>query len=150
MTRSLEPWSSDLGHICYPNMVVHDNNVRNGLLPPQFSSAGCGLSKSCLRDPVGCHPESDPACFFLSFVTDQQGGSVTFELSGPAEGYLAFALSLDKWMVSYMIQNINSHGWILFKWGRILKHEWICTAFVKKRRSLFTFFRHPILCPFPE
>ncbi|KAF3836483.1 hypothetical protein F7725_029041, partial [Dissostichus mawsoni] len=61
-------------------------------------SAGCGLSKSCLRDPVGCHPESDPTCFFLSFVTDQQGGSVTFELSGPAEGYLTFALSLDKWM----------------------------------------------------
>ncbi|KAJ4925459.1 hypothetical protein JOQ06_018189 [Pogonophryne albipinna] len=67
-------------------------------LSEPFSSAGCGLSKSCLRDPVGCHPESDPACFFLSFVTDQQGGSVTFELSGPAEGYLAFALSLDKWM----------------------------------------------------
>ncbi|KAK1885269.1 putative ferric-chelate reductase 1 [Dissostichus eleginoides] len=67
-------------------------------LSEPFSSAGCGLSKSCLRDPVGCHPESDPACFFLSFVTDQQGGSVTFELSGPAEGYLTFALSLDKWM----------------------------------------------------
>ncbi|XP_029313450.1 putative ferric-chelate reductase 1 [Cottoperca gobio] len=68
------------------------------VLSAPFSSVGCGHSKSCLREPVGCHPESDPHCFFLSFIADPHGTSVTFELSGPAEGYLAFALSLDKWM----------------------------------------------------
>ncbi|KAM3860453.1 ferric-chelate reductase 1-like [Diretmus argenteus] len=67
-------------------------------LTTAFSSEGCGSRKSCLRDPVGCQPESDPRCFFLSFSSDAAGGSVTFELSGPADGYVAFALSLDKWM----------------------------------------------------
>ncbi|XP_026218519.1 putative ferric-chelate reductase 1 isoform X2 [Anabas testudineus] len=67
-------------------------------LTTPFSSVGCGHSKSCLRDPVGCHPQSDPHCFFLSFTTDEAGRSVMFELSGPAEGYVSFALSLDKWM----------------------------------------------------
>ncbi|KAG8009294.1 Ferric-chelate reductase 1 [Nibea albiflora] len=68
-----------------------------GLSTP-FSSVGCSHNKSCLRDPAGCHPESDPHCFFLSFITDQEASSVIFELSGPAEGYVSFALSLDKWM----------------------------------------------------
>ncbi|XP_071341666.1 putative ferric-chelate reductase 1 isoform X2 [Trachinotus anak] len=67
-------------------------------LSTPFSSVGCGHSKSCLRDPVGCRPQSDPHCFFLSFTTDEAGSSVMFELSGPAEGYMSFALSLDKWM----------------------------------------------------
>ncbi|KAM9337350.1 putative ferric-chelate reductase 1 [Symphorus nematophorus] len=67
-------------------------------LSSPFSSVGCGHSKSCLRDPPGCQPESDPHCFFLSFTTDRQGSNVMFELSGPAEGYVSFALSLDKWM----------------------------------------------------
>ncbi|XP_058483953.1 putative ferric-chelate reductase 1 [Solea solea] len=66
--------------------------------PPLFTSVGCGHSKTCLRDPVGCHPDSDPHCFFLSLTTDEAGQSVMFELSGPAEGYVAAALSLDKWM----------------------------------------------------
>lgn len=64
---------------------------------PQFSSEGCGRSKSCLRDPVGCDPGRDPLCFFLSFTPEER--TVLFELSGPADGYLSFALSLDKWMV---------------------------------------------------
>ncbi|KAJ8274443.1 hypothetical protein COCON_G00090680 [Conger conger] len=68
----------------------------SGLLPKPFSSEGCGSTKTCLRDPVGCHPETDPKCFFLSFAAVVPG--VVFELSGPAEGYVAFALSLDKWM----------------------------------------------------
>ncbi|XP_028289304.1 putative ferric-chelate reductase 1 [Parambassis ranga] len=67
-------------------------------LSAPFSSEGCGHSKSCLRDPVGCRPEWDLHCFFLSFTADEPGQSVMFELSGPAEGYLSFALSLDKWM----------------------------------------------------
>ncbi|TKS88092.1 putative ferric-chelate reductase 1 [Collichthys lucidus] len=67
-------------------------------LSTPFSSLGCSHNKSCLRDPAGCHPDSDPHCFFLSFITDQEESSVMFELSGPAEGYMSFALSLDKWM----------------------------------------------------
>ncbi|XP_028826210.1 putative ferric-chelate reductase 1 isoform X2 [Denticeps clupeoides] len=66
------------------------------VLPNQFSSEGCGTNKSCLRDPVGCDPKTDPVCFFLSFRTE--GQSVVFELSGPADGYVSFGLSLDKWM----------------------------------------------------
>lgn len=65
-------------------------------LHSSFSSAGCGRTKSCLRDPVGCDPETDPGCFFLSFAPE--GQTVLFELSGPAEGYVSFALSQDKWM----------------------------------------------------
>ncbi|XP_074478068.1 putative ferric-chelate reductase 1 isoform X1 [Sebastes fasciatus] len=76
---------------------VQTTSSATALFTP-FSSAGCAHSKTCLRDPVGCHPESDLHCFFLSFITDQQGRSVMFELSGPAEGYVSFALSRDKWM----------------------------------------------------
>lgn len=67
-------------------------------LSAAFDAEGCGRSKSCLRDPAGCRPGSDRRCFFLSFAPEAAGGSVQFELSGPTEGYVAFALSLDKWM----------------------------------------------------
>ncbi|MGH0153005.1 UNVERIFIED_CONTAM: hypothetical protein FKN15_047321 [Acipenser sinensis] len=62
----------------------------------KFSSKGCGSTKSCLRDPNGCDPETDPKCYFLSFTSEEH--SVLFELSGPTEGYVSFALSHDKWM----------------------------------------------------
>uniref|UniRef100_A0A8B9H5I9 Ferric-chelate reductase 1a n=1 Tax=Astyanax mexicanus TaxID=7994 RepID=A0A8B9H5I9_ASTMX len=61
-----------------------------------FSSDGCGQEKSCLLDPVHCNPATDTHCFFLSYRTE--GSSVQFELSGPAPGYVSFALSEDKWM----------------------------------------------------
>ncbi|XP_076844505.1 putative ferric-chelate reductase 1 [Brachyhypopomus gauderio] len=75
-----------------------------------FSSEGCGVKKSCLRDPAGCDPQSDPLCHFLSFWTEDQ--SVVFELSGPAPGYVSFALSTDKWMGDddvYLCINDNGH-----------------------------------------
>uniref|UniRef100_A0A671P8T4 Putative ferric-chelate reductase 1 n=1 Tax=Sinocyclocheilus anshuiensis TaxID=1608454 RepID=A0A671P8T4_9TELE len=65
-------------------------------LSRSFTSEGCGSKKSCLRDPDGCDPQNDIACHFLSFRA--LGSSVMFELSGPAEGYVSFALSQDKWM----------------------------------------------------
>uniref|UniRef100_UPI0037E8D1C0 putative ferric-chelate reductase 1 n=1 Tax=Semicossyphus pulcher TaxID=241346 RepID=UPI0037E8D1C0 len=69
------------------------------VLPGPFTSEGCGQSKSCLLDPPGCAPEHDPHCFFLSMTAEEPGStSVMFELSGPSEGYVAFALSLDTWM----------------------------------------------------
>ncbi|XP_022617451.1 putative ferric-chelate reductase 1 [Seriola dumerili] len=68
------------------------------ILPGPFNSDGCGELKSCLLDPPGCDPQ-DSHCFFLSMTTDRQDKmSVIFELSGPAEGYVAFALSWDTWM----------------------------------------------------
>ncbi|XP_063063181.1 putative ferric-chelate reductase 1 isoform X2 [Engraulis encrasicolus] len=66
------------------------------VLPSLFSAEECGTSKSCLRDPVNCDPKTDLSCNFLSFRTAEQG--VQFELSGPADGYVSFALSFDKWM----------------------------------------------------
>lgn len=53
--------------------------------------------KFCIRNPTNCNPEA-ANCFFLSFKPD--GHSVIIEMSGPSEGYLAFALSYDQWMVS--------------------------------------------------
>nr|XP_033507348.1 putative ferric-chelate reductase 1 isoform X3 [Epinephelus lanceolatus] len=68
------------------------------ILPGPFTSEGCGQSKSCLLDPPGCDP-TDPHCFFLSMTTEEPDKmAVIFELSGPAEGYVAFALSWDTWM----------------------------------------------------
>lgn len=64
----------------------------------QFTSEGCGKSKSCLNDPVSCNPSVDTNCFFLSYST--LGQTVSFELSGPAQGYISFALSKDERMVS--------------------------------------------------
>lgn len=68
----------------------------SSMLSRSFTSDGCGSSKSCLRDPDGCDPQSDTSCHFLSFRKEET--SLMFELSGPAEGYVSFALSLDKWM----------------------------------------------------
>ncbi|KAM9845019.1 putative ferric-chelate reductase 1 [Aulostomus maculatus] len=69
------------------------------ILPGPFTSEGCGQWKSCLLDPPDCNPQEDPLCFFLSMTPEgSEKMSVTFELSGPAEGYVAFALSRDSWM----------------------------------------------------
>ncbi|XP_060778025.1 putative ferric-chelate reductase 1 [Neoarius graeffei] len=65
-------------------------------LPHPFTSEGCGITKTCLRDPEGCSPKNDTHCYFLSFRKVEQ--RVKFELSGPATGYVSFALSTDKWM----------------------------------------------------
>lgn len=55
--------------------------------------------KFCIRNPSNCDPES-ASCFFLSF--QEEKSSVFIEMSGPSEGYLAFALSHDQWMVSVL------------------------------------------------
>ncbi|KAM7401390.1 hypothetical protein PAMA_005536 [Pampus argenteus] len=69
------------------------------ILPGPFTAEGCGLWKTCLLDPPGCDPKEELHCFFLSMTTvGLDKTSVMFELSGPAEGYLSFALSWDTWM----------------------------------------------------
>ncbi|XP_073705971.1 putative ferric-chelate reductase 1 isoform X2 [Garra rufa] len=72
------------------------NSASTSILPQPFTSEGCGKSKSCLSDPVGCNPFVNTNCFFLSYST--LGQTVLFELSGPAQGYVSFALSKDEWM----------------------------------------------------
>ncbi|KAM9543948.1 ferric-chelate reductase 1 isoform 11-T16 [Guaruba guarouba] len=64
-------------------------------LSKPFNASSCGRTKFCIRNPSNCDPES-ASCFFLSF--QQEGSSVFVEMSGPSEGYLAFALSHDQWM----------------------------------------------------
>uniref|UniRef100_A0A8C2D5Q8 Ferric-chelate reductase 1a n=1 Tax=Cyprinus carpio TaxID=7962 RepID=A0A8C2D5Q8_CYPCA len=76
--------------------IMSTNSASTSILPQPFTSEGCGVSKSCLIDPVSCNPSVDTNCFFLSYSTLDQ--TVSFELSGPAEGYVSFALSKDKWM----------------------------------------------------
>ncbi|XP_034559367.1 putative ferric-chelate reductase 1 [Notolabrus celidotus] len=68
------------------------------ILPGPFTSEGCGRTKTCLQDPPGCDPDKDYDCFFLSMTAEEPTQSVMFELSGPDDGYVAFALSLDTWM----------------------------------------------------
>ncbi|XP_061859666.1 ferric-chelate reductase 1 isoform X2 [Colius striatus] len=64
-------------------------------LSKPFNASGCGISKFCIRNPSNCDPAST-SCFFLSFQHEKS--SVFIEMSGPSEGYLAFALSYDQWM----------------------------------------------------
>ncbi|XP_036046857.1 ferric-chelate reductase 1 [Onychomys torridus] len=65
-------------------------------LTKPFSASECGNTKFCVRSPLNCDPENEPACVFLSFTRDDQ--SVMVEMSGPSEGYLSFAFSRDRWM----------------------------------------------------
>ncbi|KAM6343551.1 putative ferric-chelate reductase 1 isoform 5-T8 [Alca torda] len=78
-------------------------------LSKPFNASGCGSMKFCVRNPSNCDPES-ASCFFLSF--QQEKSSVFIEMSGPSEGYLAFALSHDQWMGgddAYLCVNENHH-----------------------------------------
>uniref|UniRef100_A0A8C8R6P2 Ferric chelate reductase 1 n=1 Tax=Pelusios castaneus TaxID=367368 RepID=A0A8C8R6P2_9SAUR len=64
-------------------------------LTKSFNASGCGSTKFCIRNPSKCDPGA-AYCFFLSFKLDNH--SVLIEMSGPSEGYIAFALSHDQWM----------------------------------------------------
>ncbi|XP_042190926.1 putative ferric-chelate reductase 1 [Callorhinchus milii] len=65
-------------------------------LSKPFNVTECGSQSFCLRDPPGCDPETDQTCCFFSFAV--QGRSVLFQLSGPSQGYVSFALSGDQSM----------------------------------------------------
>ncbi|XP_075792714.1 putative ferric-chelate reductase 1 isoform X1 [Pelodiscus sinensis] len=64
-------------------------------LTKSFNASGCGNTKFCIRNPLKCDPGAAD-CFFLSFK--QNNHSMLIEMSGPSEGYIAFALSHDQWM----------------------------------------------------
>ncbi|XP_064003388.1 ferric-chelate reductase 1 isoform X2 [Pogoniulus pusillus] len=78
-------------------------------LSKPFNTSDCGSTKFCIRNPSNCDAES-VSCFFLSF--QREGSSVLIEMSGPSEGYIAFALSHDQWMGgddAYLCINEDHH-----------------------------------------
>ncbi|XP_054835155.1 ferric-chelate reductase 1 [Eublepharis macularius] len=64
-------------------------------LTEPFNASDCGNTKFCLRNPSDCDPKAKD-CFFLAFKQDHS--MMLVEMSGPSEGYIAFALSHDQWM----------------------------------------------------
>uniref|UniRef100_A0ACB8F312 Uncharacterized protein n=2 Tax=Sphaerodactylus townsendi TaxID=933632 RepID=A0ACB8F312_9SAUR len=64
-------------------------------LTKPFNASDCGNTKFCVRNPSDCDPKVKD-CFFLAFKQDDS--MMLVEMSGPAEGYIAFALSHDQWM----------------------------------------------------
>ncbi|KAF6718256.1 putative ferric-chelate reductase 1 [Oryzias melastigma] len=62
-----------------------------------ISSSGCGSSKICLSQPSGCDPAVSSSCFFMS-ATALSPGTVSYEMSGPSSGYIAFGFSDDQQM----------------------------------------------------
>ncbi|KAM5126629.1 putative ferric-chelate reductase 1, partial [Mantella aurantiaca] len=79
-----------------PNTAASPSIPSKPTLTQRFSSSGCGRSKFCIRNPTSCDPDRDAQCFFLSF--QKKANSMQIEMSGPAKGYLSFALSHDQWM----------------------------------------------------
>ncbi|KAH0618415.1 hypothetical protein JD844_017592 [Phrynosoma platyrhinos] len=73
--------------------IPTSHSVRH--LTQSFNASDCGNNKFCVRNPSNCDPKAN-SCFFLSFKQDSD--SVLVEMSGPSEGYIAFALSHDQWM----------------------------------------------------
>lgn len=73
------------------------------------------MTKFCIRNPANCDPGS-ASCFFLSFQHEES--SVFIEMSGPSEGYLAFAFSHDQWMVSVLFSTVA--------FVMLVKSEWKC------------------------
>uniref|UniRef100_A0A087Y672 Putative ferric-chelate reductase 1 n=2 Tax=Poecilia TaxID=8080 RepID=A0A087Y672_POEFO len=64
-----------------------------------ISNVGCGSTKLCFSQPTNCDPSTSSNCFFMSarLLTPPESG-VQYELSGPAQGYVAFGWSDDQMM----------------------------------------------------
>ncbi|XP_007250476.3 putative ferric-chelate reductase 1 [Astyanax mexicanus] len=88
--------ASPLPPLSTAGQATSKTTTSSGTMPRPITSDGCGITKSCLREPAACDPQNDALCYFLSFAKEDD--SVVFELSGPAPGYVSFALSTDKWM----------------------------------------------------
>ncbi|XP_014827531.1 PREDICTED: putative ferric-chelate reductase 1 isoform X2 [Poecilia mexicana] len=67
--------------------------------PTSISNVGCGSTKLCFSQPTNCDPSTSSNCFFMSarLLTPPESG-VQYELSGPAQGYVAFGWSDDQMM----------------------------------------------------
>ncbi|RVE59123.1 hypothetical protein OJAV_G00201370 [Oryzias javanicus] len=62
-----------------------------------ISSSGCGSSKICISQPSGCDPAVSSSCFFMSAAA-LSSDAVSYEMSGPSSGYIAFGFSDDQQM----------------------------------------------------
>uniref|UniRef100_A0A673XCL5 Zgc:163022 n=1 Tax=Salmo trutta TaxID=8032 RepID=A0A673XCL5_SALTR len=65
-----------------------------------ISSAGCGSSKVCFRQPLNCDPGVSPDCYFLSTMTSTRDTAIHLEMNGPSDGYIAIGFSDDQMMGS--------------------------------------------------
>nr|XP_029481809.1 putative ferric-chelate reductase 1 isoform X3 [Oncorhynchus nerka] len=63
-----------------------------------ISSAGCGSSKVCFRQPLNCDPGVSPDCYFLSAMTSTRDTAIHLEMTGPSDGYIAIGFSDDQMM----------------------------------------------------
>ncbi|KAM4532285.1 putative ferric-chelate reductase 1 [Fundulus diaphanus] len=64
-----------------------------------ISSAGCGSSKVCISQPADCDPAGGSQCRFMSAMLLSPGGpAVRYEVTGAADGYIAFGFSDDQKM----------------------------------------------------
>ncbi|XP_038127903.1 putative ferric-chelate reductase 1 [Cyprinodon tularosa] len=63
-----------------------------------ISSAGCGDSKVCFSRPAGCDPATGSLCYFMSAQVLPGGSAVRYEMTGTADGYVAFGFSDDQMM----------------------------------------------------
>uniref|UniRef100_A0A3Q2Q4H0 Putative ferric-chelate reductase 1 n=1 Tax=Fundulus heteroclitus TaxID=8078 RepID=A0A3Q2Q4H0_FUNHE len=78
-------------------------NLRRNLVPDVqvllISSAGCGSSKVCFSQPADCDPAGGSQCRFMSARLLSPGGpAVRYEVTGAADGYVAFGFSDDQKM----------------------------------------------------
>ncbi|XP_015250963.1 PREDICTED: putative ferric-chelate reductase 1 [Cyprinodon variegatus] len=63
-----------------------------------ITSAGCGDSKVCFSRPAGCDPATGSLCYFMSAQVLPGGSAVRYEMTGTADGYVAFGFSDDQMM----------------------------------------------------
>uniref|UniRef100_A0A8C7R9K0 Zgc:163022 n=1 Tax=Oncorhynchus mykiss TaxID=8022 RepID=A0A8C7R9K0_ONCMY len=70
----------------------------NMIFSLSISSAGCGSSKVCFRQPLNCDPGVSPDCYFLSAMTSTRDTAIHLEMTGPSDGYIAIGFSDDQMM----------------------------------------------------
>ncbi|XP_026869089.2 putative ferric-chelate reductase 1 [Electrophorus electricus] len=63
-----------------------------------ISSAGCGITKTCVSQPSNCDPFTNSNCYFMSAMPLSDGSGFNFEIFGPSNGYVAIAFSDDQQM----------------------------------------------------
>ncbi|KAM4719862.1 putative ferric-chelate reductase 1 isoform 2-T2 [Anableps anableps] len=85
-----------------PVLSLNDSTRSSSTAAPSsdtISRTGCGASKLCFSQPSGCDPASSFQCYFMSArVLSPDGSGVRYEVTGSADGYVAFGFSDDQRM----------------------------------------------------
>lgn len=86
-----------------PVLSLNDSSTSSSSTPAPssntISSSGCGASKLCFSRPSDCDPASSSRCYFMSArVLSPDGSEVRYEVTGTADGYIAFGFSDDQRM----------------------------------------------------